>query len=1004
MPVAEKMSRAKSEPGNRQCSRFRTSFRCFAFLFAALYSASLLHAQYRFDVWMTENGLPQNIVRAIVQTPDGYLWLATFNGLARFDGVRFTVFDKSNTPGIGSNRFSFMCEDRTGDLWLTAEGGQLTRYHQGKFHTVGAELGLASGAARALACDPEGHVWILSGDTILQWDEGAGSLVDVTPKGSKIRYDPLRWECEGFWGSDNNYLFVFLAGHYSKYKLPLWLSGASIWGIARDPSGTLWIETVAGKQATITMGKDSSQFAHVAHPASVSYPGFNGHSWIVHIRTRLDRYVDYLSAGKVTTLLFSRFFQDQQQNLWLGTEGQGLYRLQKQTVAVYAMSHKSIALGVYPIFEDHVGAIWIGAWAQGLSRLYEGRFTNYSVADGLPSHLVTALAEDSQGRLWVGTHGGLAILSNGHLQRATSPALPEGAVVQAILQDHHGTLWFGTDRGLWRFRNGVIDFLTSNDGLASPDIRVIIESASGDLWFGGYGGLTRLHDGHFSHFTEEDGLPSNNIRSLYEDGDRTLWIGTYDNGLGRLQGSHFTRYRKRDGLFSNGVFQILETRNGDLWMSSNQGIYRVDKQELNEFAEGKRRTIASTSYGRADGMINEECNGGLWPAGIKTHDGKLLFPTQDGVAAIDPDIIGQDPAPPPILIESASIDHEEVSTKAPLTMRPADENLEIEYTAPSFVKPEQIRFRYKLEGLDSNWVDAGGRRTAYYSHIPPGGYKFHVIAGNSIGLWNSEEKTIDISVLAPFYKTWWFSAVIIVILLSFVMIAWRLRVSQIDAERAAQQAFSQELIASQERERKRVAAELHDGLGQRLVIINNLVRKAVRRRSVIDSGEEQSQILEEVSAETLAAIKETRDISYNLRPSQLDRLGLTKALAGVIRSVSESSGIAIQSKLDNVDDLFPEDLRINFYRIMQESLTNVMKHANATEVDVRIDRTDKVVVLTVHDNGKGFISQEPDRQMGRNGLGLSGMAERAHSLGGIFKVNSRIGYGTEVIVEIHPGR
>jgi signal transduction histidine kinase len=439
-------------------------------------------------------------------------------------------------------------------------------------------------------------------------------------------------------------------------------------------------------------------------------------------------------------------------------------------------------------------------------------------------------------------------------------------------------------------------------------------------------------------------------------------------------------------------------------MSSNQGIYRVDKQELNEFAEGKRRTIASTSYGRADGMINEECNGGLWPAGIKTHDGKLLFPTQDGVAAIDPDIIGQDPAPPPILIESASIDHEEVSTKAPLTMRPADENLEIEYTAPSFVKPEQIRFRYKLEGLDSNWVDAGGRRTAYYSHIPPGGYKFHVIAGNSIGLWNSEEKTIDISVLAPFYKTWWFSAVIIVILLSFVMIAWRLRVSQIDAERAAQQAFSQELIASQERERKRVAAELHDGLGQRLVIINNLVRKAVRRRSVVDSGEEQSQILEEVSAETLAAIKETRDISYNLRPSQLDRLGLTKALAGVIRSVSESSGIAIQSKLDNVDDLFPEDLRINFYRIVQESLTNVMKHANATEVDVRIDRTDKVVVLTVHDNGKGFVSQEPDRQMGRNGLGLSGMAERAHSLGGIFKVNSRIGYGTEVIVEIHRGR
>jgi len=1003
LPVHEQMLQANSGQRNRQCPRFITALRCLVYLFAAFYSTALLSAQYRFDVWTTENGLPQNIVRAIAQTPDGYLWLATFNGLARFDGVRFTVFDKSNTPGIGSNRFSFMCEDRTGDLWLTAEGGQLTRYHQGQFHTVGAELGLTSGTARALASDPEGHIWVLSDRTIQQWDENAGRFFDVTPKGSKISYIPLRWEPEGFWGSDANYLYVFLAGHFSKYNLPPWLSGASIWGIARDPAGTLWIETLNGKQATITTGTNGSQFAHVTQPAKISFPGSNGRLWSVHIRARLDRFVDYLSGGKVTTLLCSRIFQDKQQNLWLGTEGQGLYRLQEDTVAIYALNHKSIALGVYPIFEDHAGAIWIGAWAQGLSRLYNGQFKNYGVADGLPSRLVTALAEDSQGRLWIGTHGGLAVLSKGHLQRPLSPALPEGAIVQAILQDRQGTLWFGTDRGLWRFKNDLVDLCTPHDGLASPDIRVIIESASGDLWFGGYGGLTRLHDGHFSHLTEADGLPSNNIRSLYEDSDQTLWIGTYDNGLGRLQGSHITRYRKHDGLFSNGVFQILETPNGNLWMSSNQGIYRANKQELNDFANGKRHTIASTSYGRADGMINEECNGGLWPAGVKTRDGKLLFPTQDGVAAIDPEIIPQDPAPPTIQIEGAYIDHEEVAMKSPLTMRPSDENLEIEYTAPSFVKPEQVRFRYKLEGLDSNWIDAGSRRTAYYSHIPPGAYKFHVVAGNSIGLWNSEDKTIDVSVLAPFYKTWWFSAIIMLILLCFVMVARRLRVSQIDAERAAQQAFSQELMASQERERKRVAAELHDSIGQRLVIINNLTRNAARHRSGSNSSQEQAQILEEISAETVAAIKETRDISYNLRPSQLDRLGLTKALAGVIRSVSESSGIAIQSKLDNVDDVFPEDLRINFYRIVQESLTNVMKHANATQVEVRIDRTDKLVVLTVHDNGKGFISQEPDRQTGRHGFGLSGMLERAHSLGGVFKVSSRVGYGTEVTVEIHIG-
>jgi len=972
-------------------------------LLALLLLGSSAHAQYRFDTWTAENGLPQNIIRDIEQTSDGYLWLATLNGLARFDGVRFTIFDKSNTSGINSNRFSSMRKGKGGDLWLSVEGGQLTRYHQGSFHTYTArDLGLNGQPVQGLASDAQGHIWALVGDGIFAWDDTAGRFAEITPKGSKISYIPLRWEVQGFWGCDQDKLHIFLEGKFLTYKLPSWLPGKSIWGVARDNDSIFWIETLAGKQAKL-MPSEGSQPVALLHSEAISYPGSHGHVWIMHIGGRLDRYLDYVSSGKVSTVLFSRFFQDQQENLWLGTEGQGLYRLQKQAVSVYSVAQGSIGLGVYPIFEDRENEIWVGAWATGLDRLYGGKFSSFSVAEGLPGKLVTALAEDSRGQLWVGTHGGLAVMTNGHLHRPTGVSIPDDSAVQAILQDHQGVLWFGSGKGLFRFKDGSTQHLTEHDGLATDDVRVMIESAIGDLWIGGYGGLSHLHNGHFTRLTERDGLPSDNVRALYEDADGTLWIGTYDGGLGRLKGTQLTRYRMHDGLSDNGVFQILEDHNGYFWMSSNHGIYRVSKKELTEFAEGKRRTIDSALYGVADGMSNVECNGGLWPAGIKTHDGKLLFPTQNGIAAIDPDIVADDPPPPPAQIEAARINHVDVPVNATVVIAPGNENLEIDYTAPSFVKPEGMRFRYQLVGLDSDWVGAESRRTAYYSHLPPGSYTFKVMAGNGEGNWNESGRTLAVRVLAPFYETSWFTGLVMLLVAGLVTIAWRIRVSQLKAERAQQQAFSRELIASQEQERKRIAGELHDGLGQRLVIINNLAAGLTRARAKSTAEDVQAKIVEEIGTEAQAAIKETRDISYDLRPSQLDRLGLTKALAGVIRKVSEASGIAIQSSLNNVDDLFPEDQRIHLYRIVQESLTNIMKHAQATEVNVRIERTGHRMMLIIQDNGVGFSSDQSEKPKGSGGFGLSGMAERAQLFGGVFRISSMAGRGTIVTVEVNEG-
>jgi signal transduction histidine kinase len=353
-----------------------------------------------------------------------------------------------------------------------------------------------------------------------------------------------------------------------------------------------------------------------------------------------------------------------------------------------------------------------------------------------------------------------------------------------------------------------------------------------------------------------------------------------------------------------------------------------------------------------------------------------------------------------VTIESAQIDNLPAPIENGLRIPPSKADVEINYAALSFIHANQTHYRYRLEGLDSDWVQAGTRRVAYYSHLPPGKYVFHVIAGNSDGIWNTEGKTLNVIVLAPFYKTWRFELLVLLGIGAVVASAWRFRVSQLQQAQAAQQAFSRQLIASQEAERKRIAAEMHDSLGQHLVVIKNLALFLLRSKKDTAATENDAQTITEINNEASSAIEETRAISYNLRPFHLDRLGLTKAIEAMIRTVGTASSIHFTSDLDNIDDLFAEDLRINFYRIVQESLGNIMKHSQATEVAIRLKRSPENVVLTIEDNGRGFTPGAHASHTPNSGFGLAGMAERASLLGGVFKVRSTLGHGTTVTVEI----
>jgi len=977
--------------------------------FLVFSSSSAGAAQYHVDSWTTDNGLPQNVIQGICQTPEGYLWLATMDGLVRFDGVRFVVFNRGNTPGILGNRYNSLYCTRTGEFWAGTESSGVTRYRQGKFTTYTTQQGLPSNVVLGVTGDDTGRIWALSQASIVQWSEADSRFVELPSEHSKYSYFANSDERLGFWGINGDGLRLFVRGEVFNYVLPRQWPRGTLTTVGADVNGIIWLATPDGKLAKLSSGHWSKIILTNGEEArrplqndlALTYRDSRGDVWNIAVASHpvmgLLRYLSLPSGGQSQKIAFHSFFEDREGSVWLTSDGQGLYRIRRQAVSVLSKEDGLPDRNVYPIYQDRAGAIWIGTWEGGLVRLNSGRLKTFSTAEGLLSKRINSISADNNGAVWVATPAGLQRMRDGRFELVRNDVLQGREEVRAIHQDREGTLWFGTGQGLVRCQNGKWSVIMEKDGLASDDVRVIIDGRAGNLWIGGYGGLTSLAHGRFERWTQAEGLPSNSVRCLYEDSDGVLWIGTYDGGLGRLQNGRITRFTVRDGLFNNGVFQILEDFRGYLWMSCNRGIYRVLKSELNEFAAGKRRVISAIAYGKSDGMRNAECNGGLWPAGIRTRSGELWFPTQDGVAIIDPKRVTVNFRPPPVVIESISVDRNPAEVSKVLRIPPGRENLEIQYTALSLLNSDQIKFKYKMESLDRDWVEAGTRRTAYYSHLPAGHYVFTVIAANSDGIWNTEGKSLTVLVMPPLYRTWWFMTLALAAFAGAGRLAWQFRVAQLQRAHAAQQAFSRQLIASQETERKRIAAELHDSLGQHLVVIKNLALVSLNNGKSEESARSQ---MEEISTEASRALGEVREISYNLRPYQLDRIGLTKAIAAIVKKASGASSIAFTMTTDEIDNVFPKDSEINFYRVVQECINNVLKHSAATEASVVVRREPAKLRLTIRDNGQGFTPGAAGPSQPGGGFGLIGMTERAQLLGGKPVIQSAPNQGTMISIEI----
>ena len=971
------------------------------FILALAPTAFAQHSRYRFEHWTTDKGLPQNTVRNIVQARDGYLWMTTFDGLVRFDGVRFTVFDKSNTPAILHNRFTAVHEDRDGTLWAGTDMGDLVSYREGVFTNHTPANVPPNFPIMEFRRDLRDDLMVINGSGAYYFRETQYTRApgDYNESGVRLYRGPSGRQ----WRIDTRGARSIREGRENNYAIEI--GRPDELSIYEDSRGELWL----GDRESVYRLWDGQVTRYTSidglPPHVFMRPQCEdgeGGMWFIAITPTLSavirfkdgRFTFYGGEAGLPATTYTQIVRDREGSIWVAT-GVGLFHLRRQLLTTYSTADGLSHNEVYPMLQTRDGRILAGS--DGVNFFRDGKFERHPL-----NHLVTqpsSLWEDRAGRLWIGSSG-LFRYAVGKFKVLVPPEAGLSPA-WAIREDRAGTVWVATTDGLAKLEGDkVVARYTTKDGLPNDDVKVIHESTdeSGQsvLWVGTWGGLARLRGGEFTAYTTADGLAGDHVRSIYEDSDGVLWIGTYDDGLSRFHNGRFFNIRMANGLYNNGVFQILEDRQGYFWISCNKGIYRVSRRELNELAEGRISRVNSVAFGREDGMLSSECNGGRQPAGFVAQDGRLWFPTMGGMVVLDPEAARANPLAPPVIIESVALDRARIAYHNGVTIEPGQRDLEIVYTGLSFIKPEQIKFKYKLEGLDTDWVDAGTRRTAYFPYLPPGGYRFRVIAANSDGVWNEAGATFDIYVATPFYRAWWFMILVSSTFVGVALLIYGRRVNALRARQAAHEAFSRQLIQSQEAERKRIAAELHDSLGQNLLIVKNWALVGLNSLTADNPAREH---LTEISETTSLALDEVREISHDLRPYQLERLGLTNTLDHMMRNVQNSSDIEFSTELENVDGMLSQESEINVYRIVQELINNVIKHSNATEAVLSITRTESGAQIICRDNGKGF-DQTLAAKSSSSGMGLSGLTERVRILGGRYTIESAPGAGSTTTITV----
>ena len=946
-------------------------------------------------VWQVDDGLPGDNVTGVAQTKDGYLWIATQTGLARFDGIHFLNYKIPR--GRSRPIIRAMLLDDQDRLWLAEEGGDVVCMLGEERLIYPTTNGLSKSQPLEMTQDAGGGVWVANADGTVCRILGGKATRFGDKEGLPISGTCclIRDEQKQVWFAKAGQVGVFRGG---KFATVLSFNERTIHLQARSGGG-VWI--CAGDRLSSCDAKGATVEVATIPPDT-------------------------------TTARPTALFEDSKHAVWIGTMAGGLFRCEGTNVLRVETSHRRIR----SITEDREGNIWVGTDGGGLNRLRQQVVEVQGKEAGLPFDTVRSVCEDTNGTFWVVTQTG-ELVNNESGNWKTLPTWTGGQAT-CVTCDKSGVVWIGTfSRGLHRWQNGNLTVLRRTAGLAQSSIRSLFADSRGDLWIAFSTGeiLQRLHDGDFKNYdlptdsrairaitedangsiwlanldmrllrvggdavvdeTEKTTEPYHPIRSLAATPDGSLWIGYSSSGLGRLKDGKFVKIGRDEGLRDDSICSLAPDGSGSMWFGSDHGIFRASINELLHFEPGGDLQIKCYGYGRDEGLPSLQAYYGYAPGAGVTRDGRILIPTHSGLAIVHPDRVRNNSVKPPVIIERVemdglSIESQPVSQR--LQLRPGHRKLEFTFTAPSFIESEKVRFRYWLEGWDEDWVEAEANRSASYSRLPAGQYRFHVSAGNSDDLWNENGAQFAFEVAPFFWQTWWFRLVAIGGF-SMGIFAMARYVSVKRLRKKLKRLEEENVLQS---ERARIAQDIHDDIGAHMTQISLLTELTQQH---ITQPELVNEHVTKIAAMSRQGIKSLDEIVWAVNPRN-DTLADLLDYAGQY-AVDFLQSADIRCRIDFPTgqppcNIISGEARHGLFLAVKEALNNVIKHAQASEVWLRVAVTDETLRWTIEDNGHGFAAA-PDNALAD---GLRNMQARLAEIGGTCSIEGRPGAGVRIQFEL----